>query len=174
MPHRPPQYPQLRSRNRKGDIAEMAFLTRAMRFGFNVCKPLNTDCSYDVLVEVLGHYSRVQVKSAWTEKGGWGTGRVYSVRVCRAHRHKRQFYSADDTDFFAAYVAAEDAWYIIPREVVASQTDVGLFPHIPNSRGHLEIYREAWDLLVPRGIVIKELKAMADTCALAPEDSDRR
>ena len=36
---------------RKGDVAEMAFMTRAMRFGFNACKPLNSDCPYDVAVE---------------------------------------------------------------------------------------------------------------------------
>lgn len=160
MPHRPPEYPQLRSRNRKGDIAEMAFLARAMRFGFNVCKPFNTDSRYDVLVEAAGRYSRVQVKSGWQPPSG--TGKTYVVRIARRPHGGPTFYRSDETDFFAAYVAPEDAWYIIPREVVSHQSVIALFPHSPRSRGRLEIYREAWDLFLPRGMAIVDLKAAAD------------
>lgn len=169
MPQRPPEYPQLHSRNRKGDIAEMAFVTRAMRFGFNVCRPLNTDSRYDVLVEAAGRYSRVQVKSGWQSRSG--TGKEYLVRIARSRGHDGPtFYRSDETDFFAAYVAREDAWYIIPREVVSRQSMISLFPHSPRSRGRLEIYREAWDLFLPKDMAIVDLKAAADlgdrTCSL--------
>lgn len=169
MPQHPPEYPQLRSRNRKGDIAEMAFLTRAMRFGFNVCRPLNSDSRYDVLVEAAGRYSRVQVKSGWTPPAG-STRNTYMVRVARTPRGGKVFYHSDETDFFAAYVALEDAWYIIPQAVVSQQSVIALFPHSPRSRGRLEIYREAWDLFLPSGMAIVDLKAAADTAVSVPED----
>lgn len=161
MHQRPPEYPQLRSRNRKGDIAEMAFLARAMRFGFNVCRPFNSDSRYDVLVEAAGRYSRVQVKSTWCPPAG-STANTYVVRIARTPRGRKVFYRCDETDFFAAYVAPEDAWYIIPYKAVPHQSVLALFPHKPRSRGRLEIYREAWDLFLPKGMAIVELKAAAD------------
>ncbi len=158
MPTKPIRLPKLRSRKRKGDVAELVFLARAMRLGLNVCKPLCTDCPYDVLVEGLGRYSRVQVKSVWQEP----QRRAYRVRISRGPRAGRGFYRSDQVDFFAAYVMLEDVWYIIPHEVVARQGDVALFPHQPDSRGALEKYREAWDLFLPRTMVIADLKACAD------------
>jgi len=169
VPHRPPEYPQLRSKNRKGDIAELAFLARAMRFGFNVCKPFNSDSRYDVLVEAAGRYSRVQVKSGWQTPAG-STRNTYVIRIARQPRGGPTFYRSDETDFFAAYVAPEDAWYIIPQKVVCHQSVIALFPHKPHSRGRLEIYREAWDLFLPRGMAIVDLKAAADVAFSAPED----
>lgn len=167
MPQRPPEPPQLQSRNRKGDIAELSFLARAMRFGFNVCKPFNSDSRYDVLVEAAGRYSRVQVKSSWQGRGGLGKT-TYAVRIARRPHGGPTFYRSDETDFFAAYVAQQDAWYIIPREVVAHQSVIALFPHNRRSRARLEIYREAWDLFLPKGMAIVDLKAAADCVGRAP------
>src|SRR5439155_19723588 len=40
------------------------------------------------------------------------------------------------------------AWYLIPTAAIASSRwAITFFPHIPNSRGRHEKYREAWYLL---------------------------
>lgn len=161
MPRTSPCLPKLHSRNRKGDVAEFAFITRAMRFGLNVCKPLNSDCRYDVLVDAAGHFSRVQVKSSWVGPAG-DTVNTYVVRIARNPRSGTSFYRSDETDFFAAYVAEQNAWYIIPHREVPHQSVMAVFPQKPHSRGRLEKYREAWRLFLPRGVLIGDLKACAD------------
>jgi len=141
-----------------------------MRLGFNVCKPFNSDSRYDVLVEAAGRYSRVQVKSTWVPPAG-SSSNTYVVRIARTPRGGQVFYRSDETDFFAAYVAPEDAWYIIPYKIVSHQKVIALFPHKPHSRGRLETYREAWDVFLPTGMAIVDLKAAAEISSAAPEDA---
>lgn len=159
MPSTKPALPILRSAQRKGDVAEFAFLARAIRFGLNLCKPLNSNCRYDVLVDAAGRYSRVQIKSGWA-----GPKRsAYVVRIVRRRAgYATTLYRSTEADFFAAYVAAQDAWYIVPYRAVVKRTQLTFYPHRPRSRGRLEKYREAWDLFLPKGMVIPDLKACAD------------
>ena len=156
MSFRPPKLPPLRSRNRKGDLAEAAFLSRALRMGFNVSKPVNSNCRYDFLVEAAGRYNRIQVKSVWwsVEKGPY----YIPVGCGRGLRHR---YGADELDFFAAYIVLENAWYIIPVQAVGERSKVHVHPHL-RGVGKFERFREAWHLLLPRGVKIGDLKAMAD------------
>src|SRR5580693_2575310 len=95
---------------RKGMIAELIFVVKAISMGFAASKPYG-DCEpYDVIVEGNGRVFRIQVKSVFTTNR-WG----YSVTVARRAYHGPMVqYSADEIDFIAAYVVAHDAWYIIP------------------------------------------------------------
>lgn len=147
-----------RSRLRKGDLAEVAFLNAAMYMGFNVFKPFGTACRYDFIVDAYGRLSRVQVKSCWEALDGH---RHYLVRLAATGSYTNP-YVLGDFDFVAAYVAREDAWYIIPLRRALDPASVCLFPHNPNSRGRYERYREAWHLLLPRGVKIGDIQACAD------------
>ena len=67
-----------------------------------------------------------------------------SIRTVRSG-HKP--YPRGSFDFIAAYVAYEDAWYIIPAEQVQGMECVSLHTNI--KRANYEKYREAWYLLQP-------------------------
>ena len=151
----PPALPPLRSKNRKGDLAEAAFVSRALRMGFTICRPINTNSRYDFIVEARGKYNRVQIKSLWRRQ------RPYSVPV-RSGAYLYRRYFPEDVDFFALYIAQHDAWYIIPIAEVGSRFTIFVRPHIPGAKGKSERFREAWHLLLPRGVKIGDLKAQAD------------
>ena len=150
-----PVPPPLRSKNRKGDLAEAAFVSRALRMGFTICRPINTNSRYDFVVEAAGKYNRIQVKSIWS------TGRKpYTVPV-RSGPCLRRRYWAHEVDFFALYVPDHGAWYIVPIAEVGERFKIAVQPQTPG-RGKFERFREAWHLLLPRGVRIGDLKAMAD------------
>ena len=156
--HRPPR---LRSRCRKGDLSEALFVAHAVRMGFNVCKPLNSDCPFDLMVEAMGRVTRVQLKSMW----GKVHHNTYGVLVAQTRpRTVRGYrpYHPRTIDYFALYVAQEDAWYIVPRRAVGERLVVCLFPHRSKSKAKFEKYRDAWHLLLPKSIWLQDLKAMAE------------
>jgi len=129
---------------RKGDLAEIEFLGRATALGYNLTKPFGHAAPYDFLIERGGRARRIQVKSTWVR----GKGAGYAVRV--GHFDVRwgcTAYSKKEIDFIAAYVAPEDAWYIIPIRAIQGGNTIGLFPHVAGSRARYERYREAWHLL---------------------------
>jgi PD-(D/E)XK nuclease superfamily protein len=165
MPPLPPALPPLRSRSRKGDIAETLFTAKALRLGFRLSKPVSSDCRYDLLVDAAGRYRRVQIKSVWGPRNGSG----YAVHLWRRGRGVPRQYRPSEVDFIAAYIAEEEAWYIIPIGETGGRLLLHVYPHVPGTRGKFERFREAWHLLLPRGVKIGDLKAMADP---ACEDTD--
>src|SRR5438270_13765566 len=78
----------VRTKKDKGYLAEMAFVTKAMSLGFNVCKPMGETPGFDFVLEggnlpgrrVPAVY-KVQVKSGWVE---WHGG--YPVKISLANR----------------------------------------------------------------------------------------
>lgn len=58
-------------------------------------------------------------------------------------------------DYIAAYVGPEDEWYVIPVGRIPSAFTIVL-------PGRYARYREAWDQLCPRGVVVGDIKAAAD------------
>src|SRR4051812_6145806 len=146
----------VRTKKDKGYLAEMAFVTKAMSLGFNVCKPMGETPGFDFVLEGGGLPGRrvpvykVQVKSGWVE---WHGG--YPVKISLANR----CYGADDTDFIVVYIVPEDAWYVLPVEAITSPLPsptrptgrgprtASFYPHVTGSKARLEIYRDAWQLL---------------------------
>jgi hypothetical protein len=123
----------------RGEWVELLFMTVAAGLGFTVAKPFGDSARYDVIVENLGRFLRIQVKS--TEQ--W-TGSSY---VCQLHMCGR-LYTAEDVDYFAIYVLPLDLWYIIPARTLAGLAAVVLSPE---SKGHkYERYLENWWLLTRR------------------------
>ena len=126
------------SEKEKGYLAEMAFVTKAMSLGFNVCKPMGETAGFDFTVESGLEVKKVQIKSRWNK---WE--RRYSLRISGSKRP----YRADETDFVIVYIVPEDAWYVLPVNVVAGRQIGHFYPHRSSSGGRLEMYREAWHLL---------------------------
>jgi hypothetical protein len=160
MPLHPSDLRKMRSRTRKGDVAEAAFLAKAMQLGFNVCKPFGTACRFDFVVEAGGRLSRVQVKSSW---GNSTRHHAYCIGLAVAQPQRGpRTYQRHELDFLAAYIAQEDAWYVIPAREIAGRTRISVYPHRPQAANKYENYRDAWHLLVGRRGIRIDLEAMAE------------
>jgi hypothetical protein len=130
-----------RRRNRKwaGEMAEAAFLHKAMELGLVVSKPWGENSRYDFVVDTGERLVRVQVKSTSCKCEG-----RYAVS---AHgSDPKTGYSAEDIDFLVAHVPPEEAWYVIPVEAFAPHLHLWLYPRGEHA-GQYEKYREAWELL---------------------------
>ncbi len=122
----------------RGEWAEMHFMVRATDHDLPVSRPWGDSRSYDFVVGWPGHFVAVQVKSTIfeLEEGG------YTCGVCGAGRKP---YPPGSFDFLAAYVIWDDAWYIIPAEMILGQARVTVYPQSGKSK--YAPYREAWHLL---------------------------
>ena len=149
-------------RKRRGEWAEMKFMTRAAEHGLFVSKPWGDSASYDFVVGRPGHFVAVQVKCtiARTENG---VGYVCST--CSSHKK----YRAGSFDFLAAYVVKEDVWYIIPAKKFRMQGSIALYPHLKKSK--YGKYKEAWHLLrggAASGVVDRIEACVGSTWEMAP------
>lgn len=131
------QKPQIiEDKKQRGEWAESVFMARANEHGLPVSKPWGELSSYDFVIGKTGRFVSVQVKSTMSkEKNG------YVCTVRGGHRA----YAAGSFDFLAAYVIPEDAWYIIPAQVIQGKECIALYPNLPTAK--YEQYREAWTLL---------------------------
>ena len=120
----------------------MRFYLKAWEKEFIVSKPFGDLSPYDFIVDFSGRLCRVQVKSTFSkDEHGYG----YRVQSSCGTKSKIP-YSEQDVDFLVCYVEPEDVWYIIPV-TDCGVTTINLYPHIQNSKGRFEKYREAWILL---------------------------
>ena len=60
---------QIRPPKRRGELAELAFMQKAISLGFGVAKPWGDSDRYDFILDAGGRLSRVQVRS--TALGGF-------------------------------------------------------------------------------------------------------
>jgi len=130
----------------KGELGELVFVLKAASLGLGVCKPYGDSLPFDFVVVTGERTVRVQVKSAFTH-----SRRGYTIHVGFGGRGQRHIpYTADDIDFFAAYVVAHDAWYIIPVGAIAHHMQIRVYPEGTTKRGcgRFEQFREAWDLII--------------------------
>jgi len=49
----------------KGDIAEQAAILQALQLGWGVLRPIGDRLAYDLVFDVQGILSKIQVKSSW-------------------------------------------------------------------------------------------------------------
>jgi len=137
---------RFKSFKQRGESVELLFMAQAALRGFRVCTPWGGVAPFDVGIDHGSHFIRVQVKSS-TFRSGTG----YCCQF-RPNYFKKQDYTLDQLDLFAAYVMPVDAWYLIPAAVLLRpkrKTDVTVYPVVPLKRDcyRYEQYREAWHLL---------------------------
>jgi hypothetical protein len=92
-----------------------------------------------------------------------------SVAASAGAENPKKLYTAEQVDFFAAYVIPEDVWYILPAEVaVKMRGRAWLFPGSPGHK--YERYKEAWELL--RAAVSGESAPAVEEDGLAGVEED--
>ena len=121
---------------KRGEWAELRFLTRAVEFGLAIAKPFGDCSAYDFCIDRRGRLLRVQVKCTIFRRGNSYKCHLDSNGVP---------YDPSQIDFFAAYVIPEDAWYILPIRATNRQADILLTPDRAKSK--YGKYQEAWHLL---------------------------
>ena len=130
----------------RGEWVELRFMTSALEHGYAVSKPWGDSSAYDVGVSHGSDILRVQVKSTTVR-----TGTGYFCQF-KPHFLKKQDYTLQQIDLFAAYVIPQDVWYLIPAAVILGptrKTGLMLYPMVPlkKDRYKYEGYKEAWPLL---------------------------
>jgi len=120
--------------NKRGEIAELIFMRKAVSLGFGVAKPWGNSERYDFILNAGELSGRVQVKSM-------RTGPQFSVKTTG---RKRRAYRADEIDFLVAVIVPQDVWYVFPIAALEDCIHVYLRPF---SRSRNERFRGAWNLL---------------------------
>lgn len=130
-------------RQQVGEIGEAEFVSRAMRMGLKVARPLSSREGYDYIVDNGRRCSRVQVKATETRSSKTS----YHINAGKGQDQKTA-YGWGEIDFFVIIILPEDTWFILPW--AALQGRVGL--SIPSVRrgnfGAYEEHYERWDLLI--------------------------
>ena len=124
---------------RRGEIAELEFLRKAVRLGFRVSKPYGDSDRYDFVVDTGEKLLRVQVKSASRLSQG-----AYFISSQRCSNGRAIPYKIGEIDYLAGYVFPEDAWFIIPVEAFVPRKSIHVFPKERGKVGMYAEYREAW------------------------------
>lgn len=131
-------------RNRQGEMAEMMFVSEAIRRGFIVSRPIFDKNGYDFIVDTGSGLSRIQVKST-AKKQGRSQNYIFSL----VRGHKKVIYTDKEFNYLAAYIKENDSWYIIPREklgnltkLVISSSDKSVIHRKFDE--NFEKYRENW------------------------------
>jgi hypothetical protein len=127
---------------RRGELAELAFLYKAVTFGFPVSKTYGDSDRYDFIVHSGPRFLKVQVKSSSNLIHG-----SYPMSATRRVKDHPILYTPAEIDFLAAYVAPENAWFIIPIQALESRTSFRLYPQASAQQGPFADYREAWHLM---------------------------
>ncbi|MFZ0774634.1 MAG: group I intron-associated PD-(D/E)XK endonuclease [Candidatus Sulfotelmatobacter sp.] len=119
---------------RRGEWAELVFITVAQGLGFNVGKIWGDSAPYDVTLEMDGRFLRVQVKSCAALTRGF--------YVCQLSGSDHRLYTAKEFDYFACYVVPVDVWYVFPVQLLLGKQTVVLSPQLKEHK--YRRYMEAW------------------------------
>ena len=131
----------------KSDIAESAVVTELLRRGFKVLKPVGDRLPYDLAIDLRGKLLRIQVKSAWLQKGAYT---VDTRRTKTNRRHMvRERYNENDFDFAVLYIDELKVSYVMPASVFSTyKSGISLVEGPTRQRKPKSAeYRESWDLL---------------------------
>ena len=118
----------------RGELAELAFMSKAVSMGFGVAKPWGDSERYDIILNAGRVLWRVQIKSIFRRK---------HLQVSAAGSSGIR-YTADEIDFLVVYIGPRDLWYVFPIAAVLHRY-INLCPDSRRGSKH-EQYREAWHL----------------------------
>ncbi|OGP10244.1 MAG: endonuclease [Deltaproteobacteria bacterium GWA2_45_12] len=133
----------------KGDLAEQATVLHSLKRGWGVLKPIGDRLSYDLVFDINGVLSKVQVKSAWFDriKGNY----VVDNRRTKTNRRKmvRKNYLSSDFDFALVYIEELDLFYVFPSKVfIGYGSEIHLVEASKRQRKPASAsYRDAWKLI---------------------------
>jgi hypothetical protein len=129
-----------RNTKRTGELAEAAFLHKAVGLGFRVTKPWGDSERYDFVLDSGRRLWRVQIKctSSVIMSG-------YTIQTTHGVYGKSGVaYTNEDIDILAAHISPLDLWYLIPLQTLGRRTSFTLRLDGSCKSASLEKYREAW------------------------------
>src|SRR6185437_1469784 len=94
---------------RRGEMAELAFMRKAIGLGFGVAKPWGDSDRYDFILDSGRRLWRVQVRS--TE---YQSHRGYAVHTYVYVKKAMVPLTAREVDAIVAYIVPLDLWYVVP------------------------------------------------------------
>jgi|GEM_PF-227958 len=131
----------------KSDIAESAVVTELLKRGFRVLKPVGDRLPYDLAVDLEGKLLKIQVKSAWLQKGAYT---IDTRRTKTNRRHMlRERYKDGDFDFAILYIDDLHVFYVMPASIFSTyKSGISLVEGSTRQRKPKSAeYRERWGLL---------------------------
>ena len=137
---------------RIGELAEAAFLHKALRLGFRVTKPWGDSERYDFVLNSGTRLWRVQIKCTAVERaGGYHIQPIHFV-----YGKSKVVYTGEEIDVLAAHVVPLDVWYVVPVGALAAGMSLRLYPNDGCKAARFEKYREGWDLFRGDGVVVPD------------------
>jgi len=107
----------IRNHKKRGQWAELRFMTKATELGFQAAQPLGDAAPYDVVLDVGGRFISVQVKSTFFSASNLKPGN-FVASLFHGNGPDRT-YQQSDFDYLAVYYIPKDIWYIIPSAQAA-------------------------------------------------------
>lgn len=129
---------------KQGELAELKLHTLAFEKGWIVSTPFGDNSKYDLVVDVNGVLSRVQVKST-SKKDISNRQNRYTLIIGYGNKQKKP-YLKKDVDIIAIYIIPEDVWYIIPIEELKGKVNLHFRPFDKSSKGKYEGFKMAWNI----------------------------
>lgn len=133
----------------KGDIAEQAAVLHALKRGWGVLKPVGDRLSYDLVFDVEGSLTKIQVKYAWFDQPSGNY--VVDNRRTKTNRRSivRETYKQSDFEFALVYIEQLDLFYIFPVTVfIGYGSEIHLVEAEKRQRKPRSAqYRDAWELI---------------------------
>jgi len=126
---------------RRGELAELAFMRKAIGLGFGVAKPWGDSDRYDFILDSGQRLWRVQVRS--TE---YQSHRGYAVHTYVYVKKQMVSLTAREVDAIIAYIVPLDLWYVVPIQF-ADCKNLWFYPHGSKKGSRFERFHEAWHLL---------------------------
>ena len=112
----------------KGNVGELLVMLKASERGYTVCVPYGDNDRYDLVLDLNGVFSRVQVKYI-TPVNGKITLQTWTVihnKDGTGPKYKRCRYSSADVDLFAVVNASTHEVYMIPTTEIEHLSAVTL------------------------------------------------
>jgi len=140
----------MRNTKREGEVAQAAFIHKALKMGLTVLEPFGDSERFDYVVNRMRRFCRVQVRSSQT-MSRW---KMYSVASCyKINRGKKVpalqvAYTEDDIDFLAVYLVPEDTWYLLPVAALRGRLRLTFHSKDRGKPGPEAEYKEAWGKLL--------------------------
>ncbi len=96
-----------------GNLSESIVLSAYLREGFTVSLPYGSGASYDLVVDTGSRLLKIQVKTAWINKG---CIQYKSQRRQSGAGLTRRPYRNGEADYFVAFCPANGNLYVVPAE----------------------------------------------------------
>jgi len=108
----------------KGSIGEQLVICECLRRGYHVSIPIGDCLPYDLILDIKGRLLRIQVKTAWANRGS------YRVDMRRTKTNRRIMirsrYIKGDFDFLIVHILETRESFIIPSSIALSYSAMSL------------------------------------------------